>query len=153
MCPQCASCTMVCPHVSRLYPWLYHTCAAVVPQLCPQCAAVAPWLYHTCAAVVPVVFLAGNVPRGEARELLSAPPRPAHHQALSPKIHTTWKTQNNRQQQQGQNNQNTHTTSSQKNKRTIISKQAYRQKEFMRRYCMGGEGDPQTEIDTKKNIN
>ena len=75
----------------------------VVPRLCPQCAAV-----------VPVVFLAGNVPRGEARELLSAPPRPAHHQALSPKIHTTWKTQNNRQQQQGQNHQNTHTTSKSK---------------------------------------
>ena len=74
----------------------------VVPRLCPQCAAV-----------VPVVFLAGNVPRGEARELLSAPPRPAH-QALSPKIHTTWKTQNNRQQQQGQNHQNTHTTSKSK---------------------------------------
>ena len=114
-----------------------------VPR-CARSVPVVPWCAHMCRGCTRGVPGRKCAKRGSEG---AAPPRPAH-QALSPKIHTTWKTQNNRQQQQGQNNQNTHTTSSQKNKRTIISKQAYRQKEFMRRYCMGGEGDPQTEIDT-----
>ena len=54
---------------------MYHD----VPAVCQ--------LYHgvpTCAAVVPVVFLAGNVPRGEARELLLL----AQHTRLSPQKST-----------------------------------------------------------------
>ena len=115
-----------CARSVPVVPQLYHTCAAVVPRLCPHVPRLYPWCSWQ--------EMCQEGKRGSCSALLLA-----QHTRLSPQKSTQLEKPKTTANNSRGKTTKTHTPprnlkERQKNKRTVISKQVYRQKEIDRIY-------------------